>query len=66
MSGFNSLYFYIFKQCENADKAAVLKEQLQGWRHLRQDLERARLLIELVRKREKLKRDYVSIDNLTL
>ncbi|EDV25831.1 uncharacterized protein TRIADDRAFT_35784, partial [Trichoplax adhaerens] len=46
---------------KNADEAAVLKEQLQGWRHLRQDLERARLLIELVRKREKLKRDYMRL-----
>lgn len=40
---------------EGSPDARELYKQLKYWRHLRQDLERARLLCELVRKREKLK-----------
>ena len=48
-----SLYF----QNLTEEECKVLAEQLTLWKNLRHDLERARMLVELVRKREKLKRE---------
>lgn len=41
------------------EEREALTEQLGLWKSLRHDLERARMLVELVRKREKLKREQV-------
>lgn len=46
---------------QNDSAEMSVSEQLRYWRRLRQDLERVRLLLELIRKREKLKRDLVSL-----
>ncbi|XP_061701459.1 peregrin [Syngnathoides biaculeatus] len=50
--------------CE--EKQTVLKEQLKAWQRLRHDLERARLLVELIRKREKLKRETIKMQQMAL
>ncbi|XP_069045753.1 peregrin isoform X2 [Lepisosteus oculatus] len=51
---------------DSEEKHSALKEQLKSWQRLRHDLERARLLVELIRKREKLKRETIKVQQLAL
>uniref|UniRef100_H3DKP4 Bromodomain and PHD finger containing 1 n=1 Tax=Tetraodon nigroviridis TaxID=99883 RepID=H3DKP4_TETNG len=53
-------------QRDGEEKQSALKEQLKAWQRLRHDLERARLLVELIRKREKLKRETIKVQQMAL
>lgn len=55
----DKLFVFWWIQEQNKEDCRALKEQLKDLHRLRHDLERTRLLLELIRKREKLKREQV-------
>ncbi|KAM9342704.1 bromodomain and PHD finger-containing protein 3 [Pholidichthys leucotaenia] len=54
------------EQPEVDEKLSEAREALRYWQKLRHDLEKARLLVELIRKREKLKREQVRLQQVAL
>ncbi|XP_068188283.1 bromodomain and PHD finger-containing protein 3 isoform X2 [Antennarius striatus] len=54
------------EQPEVDAKVSAAREALRYWQKLRHDLEKARLLVELIRKREKLKREQVKVHQAAL
>ncbi|XP_051975847.1 bromodomain-containing protein 1-like isoform X1 [Xyrauchen texanus] len=54
------------EQVQGEDDYQDLTEQLKDWNRLRHDLERARLLLELICKREKLKREEMKMQQSVL
>jgi len=51
----------VFQDASDGAEGTARCSQLLYWQRLRQDLEKARLLVELIRKREKLKKEQVRV-----